>query len=70
MNTQNDHVRTCLSNLQNVGDDRALEKYCQWKCLRSALIDRFSINKTWPAFESLRPAQLVLKSQLLFEDLW
>jgi len=36
LKTQNDHVRTCLSDLLDDGDARALEKYYHRKCLRSA----------------------------------
>ena len=31
-----DHVRTCVSELEGAGDASALEKYCHRTCLRSA----------------------------------
>ena len=36
LNTQGDHVRTCVSELEGAGDASALEKYYHRTCLRSA----------------------------------
>ena len=36
VNTQDDHVRTCLADLEGNGDASALEKYYHKKCVRSA----------------------------------
>ena len=36
LNTQDDHVRTCVSELEGAGDASALEKYYHRTCLRSA----------------------------------
>ena len=36
LKTHDDHVRTCVSELEDAGDASALEKYCHRQCLRSA----------------------------------
>ena len=36
LKTQDDHVRTCVSELEGAGDASALEKYYHMTCLRSA----------------------------------
>ena len=36
LKTQDDHVRTCMSELEGAGDASALEKYYHRTCLRSA----------------------------------
>ena len=36
LKTQDDHVRTCVSELKGAGDASALEKYYHRTCLRSA----------------------------------
>ena len=36
LKTQDDHVRTCVSELEGAGDASALEKYYHRTCLRSA----------------------------------